>query len=664
MEDVLYPQPNENLDRKETFGFRSTNNPPQLKELKPFEDDLFNLIYSIKYKPVHNKFQEQLKKDKLQITNNQKVVVGADKTSNLYKMEVDEYTKKVMESITKEYKKCNNAKVSEVVKEAATIARHHNLEDRIDAPTQSEAFITIKDHKNGFPGRVDCRLINPAKNHIGSISKHFLDRINNRLRSITGSNQWQNTSSVLTWFSNIPDKSNLSFFKFDIVSFYPSITENLLLKALNWARTLTTVSSEEANTIIHCRRSFLFYNKEAWVKKDNSNFDVGMGSLDSAEVCELVGLFILHNLENLFPKEMVGLYRDDGLAVSNLPGPDLDRLRKEVVRMFSSFNLKITVETGMKVTDFLDVSLNLQNNIYMPYRKDSNTPPIYIQRAANHPPHIIKQLPSMIGKRISSISTSKEVFDAEAPIYNSALRNSGFTEEIQYTEDAKCQPKRPRSRRREVLWFNPPWNAAVSTNVAARFLRLIDKHFDKLSPFHKHFNRQTVKVSYSCTPNMASIISSHNRRVTGAVEDHVELGCNCRSGRASCVLQGRCLTPNVVYKCTVSAQQECKEYIGLTSNTFKQRYYAHSNSFNKEANAHSTTLSTHIWELKNNNIPFTTEWSIQRLAAPYSKETQKCQLCLTEKALISLADSSASLNKRNEIVGKCRHRDKFLLKHW
>ena len=300
------------------------------------------------------------------MTNNQKVVVGADKTLNLYKMEVDEYTKKVMESITKEYKKCNNSKVLEVVKEAATIARHHNLGDRIDAPTQSEAFITIKDHKNGFPGRVDCRLINPAKNHIGSISKHFLDRINNRLRSITGSNQWQNTSSVLTWFSNIPDKSNLSFFKFDIVSFYPSITENLLLKALNWARTLTTVSSEEANTIIHCRRSFLFYNKEAWVKKDNSNFDVGMGSLDSAEVCELVGLFILHNLENLFPKEMVGLYRDDGLAVSNLPGPDLDRLRKEVVRMFSSFNLKITVETGMKVTDFLDVSLNLQNNIFMP----------------------------------------------------------------------------------------------------------------------------------------------------------------------------------------------------------------------------------------------------------------------------------------------------------
>ena len=140
--------PKENLDRKETFGFRSTNNPPQLKELKPFEDDLFNLIYSIKYKPVHNKFLEQLKKDKLQITNNQKVVVGADKTSNLYKMEVDEYTK----SITKEYKKCNYSKVLEVVKEAATIARHHNLEDRIDAPPKARPSSPSRTTRTGSQG--------------------------------------------------------------------------------------------------------------------------------------------------------------------------------------------------------------------------------------------------------------------------------------------------------------------------------------------------------------------------------------------------------------------------------------------------------------------------------------------------------------------------------
>ena len=121
--------PKENLEPKETFGFRSTNNTPQLRELKPFKDDHFNLIYSIKYKPAHNKFQEQLKKDKLQIINNLKVIVGADKTSNLYKMEVNHYNKK--ESITEEYKKCNKSTVSELVKEAENIARHYNFEDQI-----------------------------------------------------------------------------------------------------------------------------------------------------------------------------------------------------------------------------------------------------------------------------------------------------------------------------------------------------------------------------------------------------------------------------------------------------------------------------------------------------------------------------------------------------
>ena len=50
------------------------------------------------------------------------------------------------------------------------------------------------------------------------------------------------------------------------------------------------------------------------------DFDVSMGSLDSAEVCELVGLFLLSKLERFIPKDQIGLYRDDGLAVVELPG--------------------------------------------------------------------------------------------------------------------------------------------------------------------------------------------------------------------------------------------------------------------------------------------------------------------------------------------------------
>ena len=309
------------------------------------------------------------------------------------------------------------------------------------------------------------------------------------------------------------------------------------------------------------------------------------------------------------------------------------------------------------------MNFDLSTNTYRPYRKDSN-PPTYIQKSSNHPPHVIKQLPKMIGKRISSISTNKEVFDMEAPIYNTALKNSGYTEKIRFEAGQAPHVTRSRTRKREILWFNPPWNSAVSTNVAARFLHLIDIHFSKNPPFHKHFNRHTVKVSYSCMPNMASIISGHNRKVTGTSEQLSEEGCNCRGGNASCILQGRCQTKNMVYKCTVSTQEERKEYIGLTANTFKERYSGHKTSFNNENYAHSTTLSTYIWGLKRSKTPYSISWSIQRLAPPYSKETQVCQLCLTEKTLISLANSASSLNKRNEIVGKCRHRDKFLLKHW
>ena len=81
----------------------------------------------------------------------------------------------------------------------------------------------------------------------------------------------------------------------------------------------------------------------------------------------------------------------------------------------------------MRVTDFLDITLNLENGSFRPYRKDSK-PPTYIHKDSNHPLHIKKELLKMISKRISHLSDSKEVFEAEAPVYNAALKNSGYSE--------------------------------------------------------------------------------------------------------------------------------------------------------------------------------------------------------------------------------------------
>ena len=80
-------------------------------------------------------------------------------------------------------------------------------------------------------------------------------------------------------------------------------------------------------------------------------------------------------------------------------------------------------------------------------------------RSNHHPPHIKKDLPRMISKKISTLSCSKDIFVAEDKSSTTSKRN----------------------RKSEVIWFNPPWNDAVATNLAGKFLQLIDKHFPRNS---------------------------------------------------------------------------------------------------------------------------------------------------------------------------------------
>ena len=85
--------------------------------------------------------------------------------------------------------------------------------------------------------------------------------------------------------------------QFDIEEFYPSVSKEHLLKAITYAKTLVNISDEEINTITHSRKSLLFNNADIWIKKnEDQDFDVVMGSFDGAELCELVGLYILHIL--------------------------------------------------------------------------------------------------------------------------------------------------------------------------------------------------------------------------------------------------------------------------------------------------------------------------------------------------------------------------------
>ena len=119
---------------------------------------------------------------------------------------------------------------------------------------------------------------------------------------------------MIEWVKTIENKQHHSFICFDIVEFYPSISQDLLNKALDFASAYDNITNDELN-IIHAKKSILIHKQQAWLKKGDTTFDVTMGSYDGAETCVLVGSFLLSQLQHLDVN--IGLYRDDGLAISN-----------------------------------------------------------------------------------------------------------------------------------------------------------------------------------------------------------------------------------------------------------------------------------------------------------------------------------------------------------
>ena len=386
--------------------------------------------------------------------------------------------------------------------------------------------------------------------------------------------------------------------KFDIVEFYPSITEGLLHKAIKFAKLYHPVTDSDIEIIRHARKSVLFSNQNTWVKAKGANFDVTMGAYDGAEVCELVGLFLLSKLSKRFGKQYIGLYRDDGLSATSFTRPQADRARKDIIEIFRKSELRVTVEIQLVQTDFLDINLDLRSGKYWPYRKPNNEP-LYINASSNHPPNVLKQLPTSIMSRIRSLSCDEVEFDKAAPAYRSALESSGHQTPAQ---PAKPATAASRQRRRKVIWFNPPYNQNVSTDVARQFLKLISKHFPKHHKYSKLFNRNNAKCSYSCMPSMGAIINSHNVKVLREPET-ASRTCNCRpetkGGPIICPLDGKCLTKCIIYKASVTAPgKSTKTYIGLSEREFKDRYTKHKHSFTEVKRRNDTSLSTYMWSLK------------------------------------------------------------------
>ena len=225
-----------------------------------------------------------------------------------------------------------------------------------------------------------------------------------------------------------------------------------------------------------------------------------MGSYDGADSCELVGSFLLNQITTKHGNNF-GLYRDDGLGISNKSPREVKIIKKDLCAIFRKHGLKITIEANKKCVDFLDVTLNLSNGKYMPYTKPNNTP-LYINSKSTHPPVIIKNLPESINKRLSDISSDEEAFNRAAPTYQKALEHSGW-----YNHQLKFKPPPPKNastgqnkrRHRNVTWYNPSYIKNVATNIGCTFLTILDEEFPENHALH-NIKSSTETPSKSAIP--------------------------------------------------------------------------------------------------------------------------------------------------------------------
>ena len=299
---------------------------------------------------------------------------------------------------------------------------------------------------------------------MGKVSKIILSRVVSSLRSKTSLVQWINSSSTIQWFKDLVAKDTLTFIQFDIIEFYPNITEKLLKGALQFAQSKVDLNDEECDLILKTKEAILFKAGRPWIKRGGKPFNVTMGSWDGAEVADLVGLYLLSKLAVLGLN--VGLYRDDGLAAVKLRPRLAELAKKKICRIFKEHGLSITATANLKSVNFLDVNFNLESGLYRPYIKP-NDKPSYVHKDSNHPKSILRNIPLAVNRRLSSISANEEVFNAAIPSYQEALEKSGYNHQLKY-EPVESKG-RSKNRPRKIIWFNPPYSCNVQTNIGAKF---------------------------------------------------------------------------------------------------------------------------------------------------------------------------------------------------
>ncbi|GAB1604561.1 hypothetical protein Ahia01_000737600 [Argonauta hians] len=706
--------------------FKTTRTPPPNHLLAPLERDLLNIVSELRFKPVgktKSKFQKKLDKIINKIKFDKDILVLADKTGNSYFLKPEKYVKLVYKELRSNYKVAKYDDLTEINTIGYNIITKLNLESRTTPYAPSTPWITIKDHKPNFAVNLPTRLICPTKNDLAKISRIILSKTIPALRLKIKLTQWDYTKQVIEWFYALNKSIRTKFLQVDISNYYASITPELLNKALLLAKKYTNLNDTDIDTILHARKTLITFGDKLWTKSNNANlFDITMGSDDSAQVTDIVGIYILHEIQNRFPQLEGGAYRDDFLLVTNSTNRNYDRVKKELHHIFNTMNLKIEIQNEYRKINYLDVTLDLDNQTVEPYHKQ-NEMINYINAESNHPRHMKDAIVTSIATRVSTLSHDITKFEKHSNRYNNALTKAGYTTRIKYVKQYSANPqeqiinntnhngqsrnrhnnnnnnwrnsrhtrayKKPskRYKGRDVIWFNPVFNLDVTTKIGKKFFEALEKNIPKGHKYRCLFNKNTIKLSYTTAPNLKAYINKYNNiklkryfnklnkvkhisptNTNNLTDNEIEHSnrCNCRT-RASCPGTNICRKTNVVYQCRVTTNNNSindKFYVGQTTTELKVRVANHNHTFRTRGKRYSTSLANYIWYLREQNLQYKVAWRIVRRAGPANNIRNICRICTTELTTILRHNhKNRLLNKPTENIATCQHRQKLTYRY-
>ena len=148
--------------------------------------------------------------------------------------------------------------------------------------------------------------------------------------------------------------------------------------------------------------------------------------------------------------------------------------------VFKIRSIQCILKANLRIVSFLDIALDLRNNTYERYNNPENHT-VYINISSDVPKTIwmMRNLPKSITKRLSDLSSTKEIFQKAAVIYCEALKKDGFNEPLVFTPKANATDNTSKKKRKhKIKWFILPFPLNVKTNIG-RTLKICKTAFSK-----------------------------------------------------------------------------------------------------------------------------------------------------------------------------------------